>query len=183
MKRLDPVYKSLLNEVARDEFIPPWMDDFLRYPHQQPDFTKPIQRPTVKPNIIEPNVVAPEGFTTPGKDKIATDDEIRKYLEDWRKFLEDKKNRDLTNPRPTNPGQLPNQNPPRIPPGITLAQWLIFLATLFPWLFPTQTGGNPTGYPIGTGPDNYTGDYPPPFPPIYPLIPNNPIDLDGYYYP
>ena len=65
MRRLDPVYKSILNEVARDEFIPPWMNPLdPRYPNPlYPEYTNPIQRPTVKPNNPpfvehEPNVIA-----------------------------------------------------------------------------------------------------------------------------
>lgn len=163
MKRLDPVYKSILNEKIELFNIPP--DLVPRYDPMGNAFDQwrwpPVPKPPIDNLNIQPNVYAPDGYVLPTQDKMLPKELADKYVKSWEEYIK--------NPRPSNQ---PKPVPP-IPPGITLIEWLIFLATLFPWLFPTQTGGNPAGYPPGMGPDNWTGDYPPPFPPIYP--PNTPI--------
>ena len=106
MRRLDPVYKSILNEVARDEFIPPWMNPLdPRYPNPlYPEYTNPIQRPTVKPNNPpfvehEPNVIAPDGYTEPGQDLQVRPEITDQQIRDIEDYIQNPQN--SPEPKPT----------------------------------------------------------------------------------
>jgi hypothetical protein len=169
--KLHQVYKSLLNEVRLDDMIPPWYNP--AHPLYRPQYNPtnpmgPAPRPiNPKPSFdihnIQPNPIAPDRYVLPTQDKQVPQEVIDRYIQSWKNYVEG-------NGRP---------NKPPVPPGFSLLQWLMYLWYLgiisSPWWFATPTGGNPAGYPPGTSPDNWTGDYPPPvYPPIYT---NQPIDL------
>jgi hypothetical protein len=163
MKRLDPIYKSLLNEEINLWDFHPDFNIPMRYDPMGPPFQQwqwpPVPKPPIDVHNLQPNVYAPDGYVNPTQEQMLPKELADKYVKKWVEYIQN---------RPNQP-----KSPPPIPPGITLIEWLMILAALFPWLFPTQIGGNPAGYPPGTGPDNWTGDWPPPLPEIYP--PNTPI--------